>query len=54
MRLLGVELVIDALGDSMTMRGPAEYMRPFTLEWSTANVLPSSLDSSILQLSPAG
>jgi diaminopimelate epimerase len=33
-RLLGGELVIDARHDSMTMRGPAEYMRPFTLEWS--------------------
>ena len=54
-RLLGGELVIDAHGDSMRMRGPAEYMRPCALEWSAANdLLPSSLDSSILQMSPAG
>ncbi len=33
-RLLGGELVIDARGDSMTMRGPAEYMRPFALDVS--------------------
>jgi diaminopimelate epimerase len=33
-RLLGGELVIDARGDSMTMRGPAEYMRPCTLDVS--------------------
>ena len=39
-RLLGGELVIDARGDSMTMRGPAEYMRPFALEWSAERVLP--------------
>ena len=32
-RLLGGELVIDARRDSMTMRGPAEYMTPFMLEW---------------------
>jgi diaminopimelate epimerase len=33
-RLLGGELVIDARGASMTMRGPAEYMRPFVLHVS--------------------
>ena len=37
-RLLGGELVIDASGDSLTMRGPAEYMRPFALEWPVENV----------------
>jgi diaminopimelate epimerase len=40
-RLLGGELVIDARGDSMTMRGPAEYMTPFALEWSaSARIFP--------------
>jgi diaminopimelate epimerase len=33
-RLLGGELLIDARGDSMTMRGPAEYMRPCALDVS--------------------
>jgi diaminopimelate epimerase len=33
-RLLGGELVIDARGDSTTMRGPAEYMRPCALDVS--------------------
>lgn len=33
-RLLGGELVIDARRDAMTMRGPAEYMRPFALDVS--------------------
>jgi diaminopimelate epimerase len=37
-RLLGGELMIDARGDSMTMRGPAEYMRPFALEWSATGL----------------
>jgi diaminopimelate epimerase len=41
-RLLGGELVIDARHDSMTMRGPAEYMRPFTLEWSANATLSQS------------
>jgi diaminopimelate epimerase len=34
-RLLGGELVIDAPGDTLTMRGPAEYLKPFALEWPT-------------------
>jgi hypothetical protein len=38
-RLLGGELVIDTRRDSMTMCGPAEYMRPFVLEWSAAEML---------------
>ncbi len=33
-RLLGGELIIDARGDSITMRGPAEYMRPCALDVS--------------------
>ncbi len=33
-RLLGGELVIDERGDSTTMRGPAEYMRPCALDVS--------------------
>lgn len=33
-RLLGGELVIDGRGDSTTMRGPAEYMRPCALDVS--------------------
>jgi diaminopimelate epimerase len=53
-RLPGGELVIDARRDSLTMRGPAEYMRPFALEWSAQNVfLPSPLDSPSMRVSPA-
>ena len=37
-RLLGGELAIDVCGDSMTMRGPAEYVRPFVLEWPDPKV----------------
>jgi diaminopimelate epimerase len=37
-RLLGGELVIDVRGASMTMRGPAEYMRPFALDWPDPKV----------------
>jgi diaminopimelate epimerase len=37
-RLLGGELVIDERGDSTTMRGPAEYMRPCTLDVSRLRV----------------
>jgi Diaminopimelate epimerase len=39
-RLFGGQLVIDAQGDSMMMRGPAEYMRPFMLEWSAGPASP--------------
>jgi diaminopimelate epimerase len=54
-RLLGGELVIDVRADSMTMRGPAEYMRPFALEWSAQKVpLKSSLDSPTTPLSSVG
>jgi hypothetical protein len=38
-RLLGGELAIDVCGDSMTMRGPAEYVRPFVLEWPDPKVM---------------
>ena len=31
---IGGELVIDERGDSTTMRGPAEYMRPCALDVS--------------------
>ncbi len=37
-RLLGGERVIDKRGDSTTMRGPAEYMRPCTLDVSRLRV----------------
>lgn len=54
-RLLGGELVIDASGDSLTMRGPAEYMRPFALEWPVENIrFGSSLACPTLGVSPAG
>jgi diaminopimelate epimerase len=54
-RLLGGELVIDASGDSLTMRGPAEYMRPFALKWPVENVrFGSSLARPTMRLSPAG
>src|SRR5437660_713300 len=54
-RLLGGELVIDASGDSLTMRGPAEYMRPFALEWPVENVrFGSSLARPTMRLSLAG
>jgi diaminopimelate epimerase len=54
-RLLGGELVIDASGDSLTMRGPAEYMRPFAFEWPVESArLVSSLAAPIMRLSPAG
>jgi hypothetical protein len=49
-RLRGGELMIDARGDAMTMRGSAEYMRPFALEWSADGVLlQSSLDSPTMR-----
>jgi diaminopimelate epimerase len=54
-RLVGGELVIDVRGDSMTMSGPAEYLRPFALEWSAQKVpLQSALDSPTMRLSSAG
>jgi diaminopimelate epimerase len=54
-RLLGGQLVIDARGDSMTMRSPAEYMRPFTLEWSAEHVRSmSSLAAPAARVSLAG
>jgi len=54
-RLLGGDLVIDASGDSLTMRGPAEYMRPFALEWPVENVrFRPSLASPTTRLAPAG
>jgi diaminopimelate epimerase len=54
-RLLGGELIIDASGDSLTMRGPAEYMRPLAFEWPVEPVrFRSSLAPPTLRLSPAG
>lgn len=55
LRLVSGELVIDVRGDSMTMRGPAEYLRPFALEWGEQKVpLKSSLDAPSMRMSPAG
>jgi hypothetical protein len=53
-RLLGGELVIDVRRDSMTMRGPAEYMRPFALEWPDRKAFSTlSLDDGVIP-TPAG
>jgi diaminopimelate epimerase len=53
-RLIGGELVIDLRGDSMTMRGPAEYMRPFALEWPDRKVFSTlSLEDGVIP-TPAG
>ena len=41
-RLLGGELVIGMRDGSMTMGGPADYVRPFMLDWSAETCLPST------------
>jgi len=37
-RLLYGELVIEAPGDSLAMRGPAQYLRPCALEWPVETI----------------
>jgi len=37
-RLLYGELVIEATGDALAMRGPAQYLSPFALQWPVETI----------------